>query len=164
MKRVLKEQLAVYVVDKLIEKHLKISTVESCTGGMVASTLVDVAGVSEVFGEGYITYSNEAKMKLVNVSEETLELHGAVSEEVASEMAIGCAENANSEIAIATTGIAGPDGGTEKKPVGLVYIACYFRGNIVVEKNIFKGSRTQVREETVLKALDMVSQTLKYNT
>ena len=114
-------------VEKKIERILKsrkltVTTAESCTGGLIAGTLVNVPGISEVYKEGYITYSDEAKMKLLGVREETLAKYGAVSRQTAIEMAEGAARAAGADAAIAVTGIAGPDGGTEEKPVGLVYI------------------------------------------
>lgn len=148
------------VVQKLIEKGYSISTAESCTGGMIASLLVNVAGVSAVFKEGYITYSNEAKHKLLGVEEEVLKEHGAVSEAVASQMAKGAAEAANAQAALAVTGIAGPEGGTPQKPVGLVYIGCYINGSIQVSENRFQGNRLEIRQKTAEKALKLLLECL----
>ncbi len=150
------------LVEKLIELGFTISTAESCTGGLVAATIVNVSGASSVFNEGFITYSNEAKQKHLNVKEDTLLKHGAVSEETVREMLIGCADNAKSDVAIATSGIAGPGGGTKEKPVGLVYIGCYVKGEIKVTKNIFSGDRTKVREQSVNKAIELAVDMLKY--
>jgi len=153
----LEEQL----IQILTEQRLTITTAESCTGGLVAGTLVNVAGASDVLNEGYITYSNEAKQRLVNVSEKTLEAYGAVSEQTAREMAIGAANAAGADVALSTTGIAGPGGGTAAKPVGLVYIGCYVKGNTEVIECRFHGSRMENRlhsvEEAIKLAIKMLS-------
>ena len=136
---------------------MNISTAESCTGGMIASRLVDVPGVSSVLKEGVVTYSNEAKIKRLGVKKETLEKYGAVSEETVREMVLGLA----SDIAIATTGIAGPDGGTQEKPVGLVYIGIRVKDKVYVERKIFNGSRNKVRERAMLQSLFSLIKILK---
>lgn len=141
------------LVKKLMERNMTVSTAESCTGGLVAATIVNVSGASAVFNEGYITYANEAKIRMLGVDAEILNMFGAVSEETAMQMAEGCAKNAEADLGIATTGIAGPDGGTKEKPVGLVYIACCYKGKIVVEKNIFQGNRMAIRNQAVEKAI-----------
>lgn len=127
------------VVELLSEKQLHVTTAESCTGGLIAGTLVNAAGASAVLNEGYVTYSNEAKERLLGVSHKTLETYGAVSEQTAKEMAQGAAKAANAEAALSATGIAGPGGGTEDKPVGLVYIGCYLNGKITVKECRFHG-------------------------
>lgn len=139
------DRLESKVVELLKEKNLTISTAESCTGGMLASKLIDVAGVSEIFKEGIVSYSNEAKMKFLGVKKETLDKYGAVSEETAKEMVMGL----QTDIGLATTGIAGPDGGSEEKPVGLVYMGIKIKDKIYVEKRVFKGDRNKIRERTV---------------
>jgi PncC family amidohydrolase len=144
----------------LEEQGLHMATAESCTGGLLAGALVNVPGISRWFEEGYVTYSNHAKEKLLGVSHDTLERFGAVSEQTAGEMAAGAAKAAGAELALATTGIAGPDGGTAEKPVGLVYIGCCLRGNIHVEKHIFSGDRQSVRSQTVQVALGLALQFL----
>lgn len=144
------------VVKALLAKGFAITTAESCTGGMIASTLINVAGISEIYKEGYITYSNEAKQKLLGVDKEALERFGAVSEIVASQMAQGAALAAGAEAALAVTGIAGPDGGTEEKPVGLVYIGCYLNGKVTVTRNQFTGTRLMIRQETTKQALELL--------
>ena len=148
------------VIEKLREYQLKITTAESCTGGLIAATLVNVAGASYVLEEGYITYSNEAKIKLLGVREESLKEYGAVSRQVAEQMAEGAAGLAGADAALAATGIAGPDGGTREKPVGLVYIGCYLQGKTVVSENHFTGSRTEVRKQTVEAALKLLLEQL----
>ena len=106
--------------------------------------------------QGLITYSNKAKRKLLGVKKETLKTHGAVSEQCAKEMAKGAARLAKADVAVSVTGIAGPEGGTEEKPVGLVYIGCFYKGKVVVEKYNFKGGRQKNRDYSVAKALDLL--------
>lgn len=137
-----------------------VTTAESCTGGLLAGRLLDVAGASAVYREGYITYANEAKEKILGVSHKTLEQHGAVSEETASEMAAGAAKTAQAEAAVVTTGIAGPDGGTPEKPVGLVYIGCFLEGRIRVEECHFQGTRKEIREAAVTRAVEILYEEL----
>ncbi|WP_315072395.1 competence/damage-inducible protein A [uncultured Clostridium sp.] len=148
------------VAELLIEKKLTISTAESCTGGMIAATLINYPGISEVLLEGAVTYSNEAKHKRLGVKNETLEKYGAVSEETAREMAIGIAKTANTDVSIVTTGIAGPGGGTEEKPVGLVYIGVYVQGEVIVKRCIFNGNRSRVRLQATTTGLDMLRRIL----
>lgn len=145
----------------LKQRGFTVTTTESCTGGLLAGRLLNAAGVSEVYKEGYITYSNEAKEKLLHVSHETLEAYGAVSEQTAVEMVQGAARQAGAQAALATTGIAGPDGGTPEKPVGLVYIGCYVNGVTIVEEHLFAGERAQVRNLAVESALLLLEQALQ---
>lgn len=152
----IEEELA----ELLQKKNISVTTAESCTGGLVAGTLVNVPGISEYFQEGYVTYSNEAKQKLLGVRAETLASYGAVSEQTAEEMALGCAQAASADLGIATTGIAGPDGGTADKPVGLVYIGCAFRGKVSVERHVFTGDRRCVREQAVEQALELAKRVI----
>lgn len=153
--------LAEEVVKMLKNAGMTVTTVESCTGGLLSGTLVDVAGVSEVLNQAYVTYANGAKQSLVGVKAETLEAYGAVSEQTAREMAEGGAKAANADAALAVTGIAGPDGGTAEKPVGLVYIGCHVNGNTVVERNVFSGNRREVREQSVGAALALLKRQLQ---
>lgn len=133
------------VAKLLVKNNLTISVAESCTGGMVSSSLINYPGISSVFMEGCVTYSNEAKMKSLNVKEETLNLVGAVSEQCAREMAEGVAARHNTNIGLSTTGIAGPEGGSEEKPVGLVYMGIKINNKTIVKKYIFNGDRQQIR-------------------
>lgn len=151
------------VAELLCNKKLSISTAESCTGGMIAATLISYPGISDVFKEGAVTYSNEAKMKRLGVKEETLNNFGAVSEETAREMVEGIAREAKTDIAISTTGIAGPGGGTEEKPVGLVYIGIYIKGNVIVAKFNFTGDREAIRRKTTMNALNILRKELIRN-
>ena len=153
--------LAEEVVKMLKDAGMTVTTVESCTGGLLSGTLVDVAGVSEVLNQAYVTYANEAKQSLAGVQKATLDAFGAVSEQTAREMAEGGAKVAKADAALAVTGIAGPDGGSEEKPVGLVYIGCFVKGNTVVQKNIFSGSRREVREQSVISALELLKACLQ---
>lgn len=139
----------------LYERELRITTAESCTGGMIASTLVNVAGVSDVFDAGYVTYSEDAKITQLGVKRETLEKFTVYSEQVACEMAEGAAKTAGADVALSVTGIAGPDGGTPDFPVGLCYIGCYFDGEVVVERYVFEGDRQSVRGQAVKAALEL---------
>jgi len=124
---------------------MTISVSESCTGGLVSSSLINYPGISSVFMEGCVTYSNEAKISRLGVKKETLHKYGAVSEEIAKEMAEGIAKNFNTNIGLSTTGIAGPEGGSEEKPVGLVYIGIYINGETIIKKFVFNGNRQSIR-------------------
>ncbi len=141
------------VTDMLLEKKMTMTTAESCTGGMIAARMVNVAGVSEVFKGGFVTYANEAKESLIGVSRQTLFRFGAVSMQTAEEMAKGAAKAMDADVAVSVTGIAGPDGGTIEKPVGLVYIGCYVKGKVQVEEYHFSGSRQKIRESVTARAL-----------
>ena len=141
---------------------MTVTAAESCTGGLFASTLINVPGASEVLGESYITYSNEAKHKILGVKNKTLRNEGAVSEKCAEEMAKGAAKAANARVAVSITGIAGPDGGTDEKPVGLVYIGCYIDGRTWVKSYHMNGDRQKIREVTVKRALDMLRRCINH--
>lgn len=135
-----------------------LATAESCTGGLIAAALTSIAGSSAVVMAGFVTYSNEAKVRMVGVSEASLAAHGAVSEAVAREMAEGALARAEVDLALSCTGIAGPGGATAGKPVGLVFIGCARRGaETVVERHVFPGDRTAVRAETVAAALTLAA-------
>jgi len=133
------------VVELLKENNLKVSFAESCTGGLVAARLVNVAGASEVFKSSVVTYSNKSKRKLLGVNKCTLKVFGAVSSQTAMEMAIGALRYMSADVSVSVTGIAGPGGGSEKKPVGLVYIACNVQGDVTVNEYHFSGERLDVR-------------------
>ncbi|BBF42095.1 molybdopterin binding motif, CinA N-terminal domain / C-terminal domain of CinA type S [Lachnospiraceae bacterium KM106-2] len=145
------------VVVKLLNKYdLTITTAESCTAGLLTGRLVNVSGVSDVLKEGFITYSNKAKRKYLDVNKSTLKKYTAVSEQVAKEMAKGAALGTNADVSVAITGLAGPNGGSEEKPVGLVYIGCYVNEHVTVKKYNFAGDRQKVREYAVISALDLL--------
>ncbi len=144
------------VVQILLERGWTISAAESCTGGMVSARLVNVPGISSAYKMGVTTYANEAKSKLLGVKKSTLKSYGAVSSQTAVEMVKGCRKFAKADVAVAITGIAGPDGGTAEKPVGLVYIACDVKGGLCVKKCVFEGDRQRVREQAAQTALELI--------
>lgn len=150
------ETLEEAVVSLLSKNGLTIATAESCTGGLLSATIVNVSGASEVFRGGYITYSNKLKKNVIGVKKQTLEKYGAVSEEVASEMAKGAKVESKADVAVSITGIAGPGGGTPDKPVGLVYIGCAVKDKVYVEKFLFNGNRNKVRQSSTAAALCMI--------
>lgn len=141
------------VAELLIANKMTLTCAESCTGGLISARLVNVPGVSEVFKSGIVTYANKAKRKLLGVKKVTLQKYGAVSSQTAEEMAKGAAFISKSDVAVSVTGIAGPDGGTEEKPVGLVYIGCSVKGQVTVQEYHFSGSREKIRESAVSAAL-----------
>lgn len=141
-------------------KGLKLVTAESCTGGLISALLTEISGSSDVFDCGFVTYSNESKIKVLGVDEKLIEQHGAVSEQVASAMAQGAIKKTGADVAVAVTGIAGPTGGTKDKPVGLVFIAVATKSKTTCAKNIFSGSRTDVRMQSLDKALEMLADVL----
>ena len=140
----------------LTARGLTVATAESCTGGMVAAKLVNYPGISSALHEAHVTYANEAKVKYCGVKPETLAAYGAVSEQTAAEMAAGLRERSGADIAVATTGIAGPGGGTPEKPVGLVYVGCADARGVRVERLQLNGNRERIRNLAALRALDMV--------
>lgn len=148
-------------VIRLLKKYeLKVTTAESCTGGLLAGRLVNVPGVSEVFREGFVTYSNRAKRKMLDVQKSTIKKYGAVSEKTAKEMAKGGVFATDSDVCVAITGVAGPDGGSEEKPVGLVYIACYINDKVTVKEFNFKGNRSKIRDQSVVNALILLREAI----
>lgn len=153
-----KVTLEMAVIDLLKNNHLTLTTAESCTGGMIVSRLINVQGASDVVREGLVTYSNKAKRKYLGVKKGTLAKKGAVSEETAKEMAKGGVFFTKSDVCIATTGIAGPGGGSEEKPVGLVYIGCNVCGKITVKKYQFGGGREKIRQSATAAALTLLRQ------
>ncbi len=150
------------VAQLLLSKHLTIAVAESCTGGLLTSALVEYPGISEVLLEGCVTYSNQAKMQRLGVQAQTLETYTAVSAQTAAEMAEGIAKTSGADIGISTTGIAGPDGGTAEKPVGLVYIGLSIKGKTTVTEYHYTGKRNQIRERATMYALDLLRKALQY--
>lgn len=148
------------VGELLIKNRLTISTAESCTGGMVAAQLINYPGISKAFLEGAITYSNEAKMNRLGVKRETLDKYGAVSPETAEEMAQGIAKTSGTDIGLSTTGIAGPGGGTDQKPVGLVYLGLSINGKVKTRELRLDGDRQSIRKDAAAKALDWLREEL----
>ena len=138
------------VVNKLIGRGFRISFAESCTGGLCCGTLVNVSNASKVLDMSFVTYANEAKVELINVNPETIENYGVVSEQVAGEMCKGVAEKAHSEVGVGITGVAGPTGGTAKKPVGMVCFGFYVLGNMTTRTMQFGNiGRNEVRAKSV---------------
>ena len=144
------------IVRELQNRGYTITTAESCTGGLLAGRILNVSGASAVYNEGHITYSNEAKERLLGVSHDTLEQFGAVSEQIAAEMALGAARVASANVGLSTTGIAGPSGGTPEKPVGLVYVGCCIDGDVTVKECRFFGNREENRNAAVEAVLELL--------
>ena len=142
------------LIHLLIDKGLKISTAESCTGGLLSALLTDVSGASEVLEECIVTYSNDVKARELGVRCETLEKYGAVSRQTAEQMALGICNHTGADVGIGITGIAGPTGGTAQKPVGTVFIGIAVNGNVWVYENHFSGDRDKVREQSCVFALN----------
>lgn len=151
------------VYQLLKQCHITLSTAESATGGMIASMLVNVPGISEFFQEGYVTYSNDAKVKMIGVKRELIDEYGVVSYEVAENMAVSAAKAAGTKAALSVTGVAGPDGGTAECPVGTVYIGCFLQGRTVVEHHVFHGSRLEIREQAAKRALSLLIEVISHD-
>ena len=146
------------LVEKLTKKKLKISFAESCTGGMLASSITSISGASKVFDLGLITYSNQAKIKILNINENLIKNHGAVSIECCKAMVVNLSKISKANINVSITGIAGPKGGTKNKPVGLVYIGIKKGKKIKIIKNIFKSkSRKSIQKATVNKFYKVIN-------
>lgn len=141
------------LTELLISKNMSIAVAESCTGGLLSSSLTSIPGASSYFNCGFITYSNESKIKMLNVDSQTIELFGAVSEKVAYEMAMGAGQNSQSDLAISVTGIAGPSGGTAEKPVGMVCFGFYVEGEVSTTTQFFSGVRSEIVSESIAFAL-----------
>lgn len=143
------------------DRQLKIATAESCTGGLIIGLLTEIPGSSDVVDRGFITYSNQAKMQMLGVADDMLKLFGAVSEPVAQAMAVGAIEHSDAQLSVAVTGIAGPDGGSDEKPVGTVYFAAANpKGVGLFDKQVFEGTRSDVRLATVAHAVHMLNEVL----
>lgn len=141
----------------LLQSGCKICTAESCTGGLIAKTFTDLAGSSEWFDRGFVTYSNQAKIDMLDVKSTTLTKYGAVSEEVAKEMVVGAVKHSNAQLAIAVTGIAGPGGGSKLKPVGTVWFGFVLDDRVITQKQWFDGERQQVRQSSLYFALSRIT-------
>lgn len=148
------------LVDLLRSREWTVTTVESCTGGGISARIVDIPGASDVLRMAFVTYCDEAKTALAGVSPETLRKHTAVSAETAEEMARGGAARADADLCLSATGIAGP-GGTKEFPAGLVYLGCFLKGEVRVEKHLFSGDRNEVREQAAERAIQMAVDALK---
>ena len=152
------ESPEVTLVQRLSALGLTLATAESCSGGLIAHRITNVPGASDCFAGGVVAYSNAVKMEVLGVSWECLEKHGAVSAETVTEMARGVLKRFSADVAVAVSGIAGPGGGTAKKPVGLVYIAVAKGGEARVESPVFKGDRGLVKEQTAERALTLLGE------
>ena len=149
------------IVKKLYKKKLKISFAESCTGGMLASKITSISGASKVFGLGLITYSNQAKISILKVNKRIIQKYGAVSPQCCEAMVKNLAKISKAQINVSITGIAGPNGGTRTKPVGLVYIGVKNKNKILITKNIFKQkSRKAIQNATVKRTLEIIRSTI----
>tara|TARA_B100000676_G_C17553318_1_gene568533 strand:- start:69 stop:542 length:474 start_codon:yes stop_codon:yes gene_type:complete len=150
------------IINYLINKNITTSTVESCTGGLLASRFTSYPGISKIYQSGFITYSNEAKIRHLKVAGTTLRRHGAVSRQICSQMCFNLHKITKSDLTISTTGVAGPNGGTKLKPVGLVYVGVYFKKNIYVEKLKFNSntSRLLIQKGTVKECFQMITDIL----
>ena len=149
------------LVKKLNKKKLKISFAESCTGGMLASKITSISGASKVFGLGLVTYSNQAKIRVLKVNKSIIQKYGAVSSECCDAMVKNLAKISKAQINVSITGIAGPNGGTKTKPVGLVYIGVKNKNKILITKNIFKQkSRKAIQNATVKRTLEIIGSTI----
>lgn len=149
-----------FIVETMIKKNMTLSVAESCTGGLLCSTLINYPGISQIFIEGIVSYSNLSKIQRLGVKSEILQKYGAVSDETAIAMAEGIAKTSNTNIGLSTTGIAGPTGGTLEKPVGLVYIGLYINGETKAKKLNLTGTREQIRTETVVTILSWLRKEL----
>ncbi|GJH26196.1 CinA family protein [Caballeronia novacaledonica] len=156
-------QLAIRVGNKLRDERLMLATAESCTGGMVATAITDISGSSAWFERGFVTYSNLAKVEMIGVPAALIEQHGAVSEPVAKAMAEGALRNSRAQVSVAITGVAGPAGGSDAKPVGTVSFAWSNRLDTGVETQLFKGDREQVRAQAAAHALRKLLEFLDRN-
>ena len=136
---------------------MSIVVAESCTGGLLSSSLTSIPGASSYFNCGFITYSNESKIKMLNVDSQTIELFGAVSERVAYAMAVGAGQHSQSDLAISVTGIAGPSGGTAEKPVGMVCFGFYVEGEVSTTTQFFSGVRSEIVSESIAFALTEIT-------
>ena len=146
------------IVKKLIKKKLKISFAESCTGGMLASSITSISGASKVFNIGLITYSNQAKINILKVNKNIIKKHGAVSAECCESMVKNLSKISKAQINVSITGIAGPNGGTKSKPVGLVYIGVKKSNKLLITKNIFKQkTRIGIQKATVKRTLKIIN-------
>jgi len=152
--------LTAQVAEQLLSKKLLLATAESCTGGLIAAACTDLAGSSDWFERGFVSYSNAAKTELLGVPADLIESHGAVSEPVARAMVEGALRHSRSQVAVAVTGVAGPGGGSPDKPVGTVWFGWATPDGVVTDKRCFDGDRQQVREATVQHALLRLKQLL----
>ena len=149
------------LLNQCLEKKLTVTAAESCTGGMIASSIVSISGSSTIFKSSVVTYSNDMKSKILNIPLKLINENGAVSKIIAYNMASNVLHLMNADISIAVTGIAGPSGGSKNKPVGLVYIGIGTKRNTITEEYLFKGNRLKIRLETTLEALKLSNEIIE---
>ncbi|MFT5224462.1 MAG: nicotinamide-nucleotide amidase [Polaribacter sp.] len=154
-------ELVTQLADALCNANSKVCTAESCTGGLIAKTFTDLAGSSDWFERGFVTYSNESKVEMLGVSESVIEQYGAVSEPVATAMALGALKHSHADYSIAVTGVAGPGGGSDEKPVGTVWIGIAGQNRIRTQKFVFDGDREMIRLRTMEAAVEQLLYLLK---
>jgi len=155
------DTLIAQLAAQLSEKKLMVATAESCTGGLIAKSLTDLAGSSDWFERGFVTYSNAAKIEMIGVPESVIAEYGAVSEAVANSMASGARHHSAAECSIAVTGVAGPAGGSDEKPIGTVWISVAIKDQVFTQKYLFAGDRDAIRQATMLQAIQNLLQLLK---
>jgi len=156
------EDLIEQLFHALLDKGYKLALAESCTGGLLAATITHKPGASQIFERGFVTYSNQSKINLLGVSKDLIESQGAVSAVVATSMAMGAVKHSNADFALAVTGVAGPDGGTEDKPVGTVFIGYAIRDDVNGSFEChFEGDRSAIRAQTCTEAIKQAVQILK---
>ncbi len=156
------QDLVEILSELLLSKNMTLVTAESCTGGLLSATITHKSGTSKIFERGFITYSNESKTEMLGVPTEIIDKHGAVSEEVAQHMARGALKNSRADLAVSITGVAGPDGGSEDKPVGLVYLGYALKGGSVGSvENRFEGNRSEIQAQAASTALHHLIGVLK---
>lgn len=154
-------QPVTHIASELRKKRLKVCTAESCTGGLIAKSFTDLAGSSDWFERGFVTYSNQSKSEMIDVPESVIEKYGAVSEAVANAMASGALKHSAANVSVAVTGVAGPDGGSVEKPVGTVWIAVASEKQLIAKKFLFDGDREAIRLATMQNAIEMLLQLLE---
>lgn len=154
------QQLVKQIAEQLTQRGEKLCTAESCTGGLIAKTLTDLAGSSDWFDRGFVTYSNQAKTDMLAVPESVIETYGAVSEAVVNAMIVGALKHSAADYAIAVTGVAGPGGGSEEKPVGTVWIGVGSKHQLIAGRYVFPGDRAEVRQATLDTALESLNSML----
>ena len=158
------KNLETAVVDLLRDQGLTLALAESCTGGAIAARIVNVPGASKVFGYGFVTYSNQAKRKLLGVKKSTLKTVGAVSKKCAREMAKGGCAAAKADVCLSVTGLAGPDGGTKETPVGTVFMGCCYKNKTIVKEFHFTGNRAKIRQQACTYGLALLRDCIKKKT
>ena len=146
------------IIKKLLKKNISVSTVESCTGGLLSSKFTSFAGISKIYNMGLITYSNQSKIKLLKINKKTLNKYGAVSYQIALLMVKNLKNISHSKLCVSTTGIAGPTGGSKNKPVGLIYIGIHYKNNVKIFEKKYTGSRKQIQNKKIKFIFNIIDQ------